>query len=205
MSAIFWIAYVVLLALVVILGFLLLGVIRSLALQDWRLTALEKTTPSRLGRAGLRVGKKAPYFSLPAVDGREFSLKDFAGKRVLLAFLQGGCSPCERIIPELNRLHGKGRIQVLGLFKGDGKSGVDWVQKVGATFATLAHDGVAISKKYEVFAAPFAFLIDEKGVVKSKGIISEKKHIDFVIEGRGNDESKQEAESQIEVSDAAAS
>jgi len=203
MNLIFWIAFSVLLGLIALLSFLLLGLMRSVAVQDWRLTALEKTTPSRLGRNGLRVGKRAPDFSLPGVDGEELSLNKFVGQKVFLVFLQGGCSPCEKVIPEFNRLNRNGGIQVIGLFKGDEKSSLEWKQKVGAEFPTLVHDGLTISKKYEVFATPFAFLIDEKGIVLSKGIVSEKKHIDFVIEGRGKDQTKEEAASQITFDQAA--
>src|SRR5947209_7221438 len=136
------ISYFLLWALVLLLAFLLLGAIRSLALQNWRLTTLESTSPTRLGRNGLRVGKKAPDFSIINSDGHEQAFHDYSGQEILLVFTQGGCSPCANIIPELNRLHGSGRIQVLGLHKGDVKSTVEWVQKVGAKFPALPHDGV---------------------------------------------------------------
>jgi hypothetical protein len=32
---------------------------------------------------------------------------------------------------------------------------------------------LSVSRRYEVFATPFAFLINEQGVISSKGIISE--------------------------------
>jgi hypothetical protein len=47
----------------------------------------------------------------------------------------------------------------------------------------LAQDRFSISKKYEVFATPFAFLIDEKGVIVSKGIINHRHHIRYVLSG----------------------
>src|SRR6516162_8418784 len=74
------------------LAFLLLGTLRSLGPLSWRLDQLEATTPRRLGRDGLKPGKKAPDFTLPSANGKEISLHDFAGRKVLLVFTQSGCS-----------------------------------------------------------------------------------------------------------------
>src|SRR6516162_9852320 len=102
---VFYISSIVILwALVLFLGFLLLGTLRSLGLLSWRLEQLEATTPKRLGRDGLKPGKKAPDFTLTSADGKEVALRDFTGRKVFLVFTQSGCSPCKAIIPELNRL-----------------------------------------------------------------------------------------------------
>src|SRR6516162_6543754 len=100
------VSYFALWLAVLLLGFLLLGTLRALALLRWRLEQLEATTPSRLGRGGLRPGRKAPDFTLPAAAGGEVSLHDFAGRRVLLVFMQARCSSCHTIVPELNQLDG---------------------------------------------------------------------------------------------------
>src|SRR5262249_62331127 len=195
MTSIWLTAYVALLAAVLFQGFLLLGVLRALGLLSWRLEQLEATTPKRLGRDGLKPGKKAPAFTLPLVNpyvvawspdrasvgsspwsGREttpqpsVSLRDFNGRKVLLIFTQSGCGPCRTVVPELNRLE-KSDTQVVVVNNGDLETTRKWSTEVGARFPILAQDKFSISKKYEVFATPFAFLIDEKGVIVSKGII----------------------------------
>jgi methylamine dehydrogenase accessory protein MauD len=180
---IFWITgFVILWAVVLFLGFLLLGTLRSLGLLSWRLEQLEATTPKRLGRDGLKPGKKAPDFTLPSADGKEVSLHDFAGRKVLLVFTQSGCSPCKAIIPELNRL-GPGE-QVLVINNGDPDATRKWSTEVGARFPVLAQEKFSVSKKYEVYATPFAFLIDERSVIASKGTISSRQHIRYVLSGK---------------------
>jgi prepilin-type N-terminal cleavage/methylation domain-containing protein/prepilin-type processing-associated H-X9-DG protein len=57
------VSYVALWLVVLFLGFLLLGALRALGLLRWRLEQLEATTPSRMGRGGLKPGKKAPDFT----------------------------------------------------------------------------------------------------------------------------------------------
>jgi methylamine dehydrogenase accessory protein MauD len=207
MSIFVLVAIIVLWAVVLFFSFLLLGTLRSLGLLSWRLEQLEATTPKRLGRDGLKPGKKAPDFSLPSADGKEVALHDFAGRKVLLVFTQSSCSPCKTIVPELNRLGPAA--QVLVINNGDPAATRKWSAEVGARFPVLAQEKLSISKKYEVFATPFAFLIDEKGVVASKGIINNRQHIRYVLSGKrvgesnGHAEAETDAEANGESSDSA--
>src|SRR5687768_11329347 len=100
-------------ALVLFLAFLLLGALRAHGVLTWKLEELEATTPNRVGRTGLMPGTPAPEFTLPRVDGGEATLKDFAGRPVLLVFVQAGCGPCHAIAPELNKLARKNELQVV--------------------------------------------------------------------------------------------
>jgi hypothetical protein len=50
-----------------------------------------------------------------------------------------------------------------------------------------------LRRPYEAFATPFAFLIDERGVIASKGIINNRQHIEFVLSGATGKEANQHA------------
>jgi methylamine dehydrogenase accessory protein MauD len=188
---------------VLFLGFLLMGTLRALGLLRWRLEQLEATTPKRLGRDGLKPGKKAPDFTLPSTDGKEISLHDFAGRKVLLVFTQSGCSPCKKIVPHLNRL-GPAE-QVLIVNNGDLEATRKWSAEVAARFPVLAQEKFTISKKYEVFATPFAFLIDEKGVIASKGTINDRQHIRYVLSDTRVGESNGHAEADTDAAESSES
>jgi methylamine dehydrogenase accessory protein MauD len=183
---------------VLFLGFLLLGTLRALGLASWRLEQLEATTPKRLGRNGLRPGKKAPDFSLPSANGKAVSLHDFAGRQVLLVFTQSGCGPCKNIVPELNRFGSRGDTQVLVINNGDAGTARTWREEVGARFPVLAQDRFSVSRRYEVFATPFAFLIDQKGMIASKGIVNNRQHIRYVLSGARVGESNGHAEAETD-------
>jgi methylamine dehydrogenase accessory protein MauD len=166
------------------LGFLLLGVLRSMDVLRWQMEQLQATTPSRMGRNGLKPGKKAPEFKLATVAGSKIALSDFAGRKVLLVFVQTGCGPCSAVVPNLNRMYHEGKYALLVINNAKLDKAREWVDQVKAEFPVLIQDHWAVSKKYEVLATPFAFLIDEKGIIRSKGIVNSEKHIDFVLEGR---------------------
>jgi methylamine dehydrogenase accessory protein MauD len=180
MNEVLLISHIALWGVVLLLGFLLLGLLRALGILRWQLEQLEMTTPRRLGRDGLKPGTKAPDFALPGPSAGDVSLGDFAGRELLLVFTQTGCEPCHQIVPALNRIQQAGDLQVLAVTHGDLQAVADWVRETGALFPVAAQHNWSISRRYEVFATPFAFLIDAQGVVQAKGIVSQEQHLRFL-------------------------
>jgi methylamine dehydrogenase accessory protein MauD len=189
---------IVLLVSVFGLAFLVLGALRALGVLTWRLDQMEAMRPSRIGREGLKVGRKAPDFTLPAASGGERSLHDFTGRKLLLVLTQSGCGPCMEIVPGLNRLHEQGEYQVLVVNNGEPEATRQWVAETKAGFSVLAQEKFSLSKRYEVFVTPFAFLIDDQGVITSKGIAGSKQHLGYVLFGAGNRPSHDKADSTAE-------
>jgi methylamine dehydrogenase accessory protein MauD len=186
MSTFFLVSNILLWIAVLLLAFLLMGTLRALGLLTWRLEQLQATAPIRLGRSGLKIGKKAPDFTMPSVDGGDYALHEFAGRKVLLVFTQSGCSPCKAIIPELNRLQDQGRYQVIVANNGEPEVTRRWAAEANSRVPVLIQERFDVSKRYEVFATPFAFLIDESGVITSKGLVGSRQHLGYVLTGAGN-------------------
>jgi methylamine dehydrogenase accessory protein MauD len=185
METIGLVSHVVLWMLVLVLAFLLLGALRGFGILSWKLEELEATTPNRVGRGGLKAGKSAPDFTLTNVEGRDVSLRDFAGRPVLLVFVQVGCGPCHAIAPELNKLARKGGLQLLIVIHGEPEAAREWARDVKAEFPVLIQERWNVSKQYEAYATPFAFLIDAGGIVRSSGIAGSRQHLGYVISGAG--------------------
>jgi methylamine dehydrogenase accessory protein MauD len=170
---------------VLALGFLLLGALRAHGILDWKLEELEATTPNRIGRTGLKPGQPAPGFSLPRVGGGQMSLRDFAGRPVLLVFVQAGCGPCHSIVPDLNALARKGEQQVVAVNNAEPEIAREWADDVNAQFPVLIQEHWKVSRSFEVYATPFAFLIDAGGVVRSAGIAGSRQHLGYVLSRAG--------------------
>jgi peroxiredoxin len=139
-----------------------------------------------MGRDGLKVGKKAPDFTLPSTAGGDVSLHDFAGRKVLLVFTQSGCAPCHEMAPAFNRVQEKGEHQVLVVNNGELDETRQWATEVRARFPVLVQNKFNLSKRYEAFATPFAFVIDEQGVIASNGIVGSAQYLSYVLTGAGN-------------------
>jgi methylamine dehydrogenase accessory protein MauD len=200
MNTLLLIANLALWIAVLFLGFLLVGALRAVALLGWRVAQLEATTPSRVGRSGLRPGKKAPEFTLPSVAGAtedgQVRLQDYAGHKLLLVFMQPGCGPCHAITPELNRLHDAAEVQVLVIQNGDVEAVGRWVEQNRPRFPVAMQERFSLSRRYEVFATPFAFLIDERGVIAARGTVSTKQYLGFVLSRAGDDGKEDEREAE---------
>ena len=171
----------VLLGLVLFLGFLILGILRAMGHLSWRFEQLEATTPSRVGRSGLKLGKKAPGFTLPSVAAGDVALSDFAGRKLLLVFTQTGCGPCRGIVPGLNQLQEVGEAQVLVVNNGTLEDTRKWAAEVKARFPVLVQSEFTLSRRYEIVTTPFAFLVNEGGVITSKGIINDAAQIRYLL------------------------
>jgi len=176
------ISYLILWALVLATGFLLLGTLRSLGLLQWRFDELQATRPVRKGREGLPPGKEAPGFALPDVSGREISLGDFRGRQLLLVFTQSGCGPCHDIAPELNRLHDAGEYQVLVVNNGEPNESHAWAEEIEARFPIVTQEDWSVSKKYQVFATPYAFVVDAQGVIAAKSVASSPQYLRYLFD-----------------------
>src|SRR5262249_26862757 len=149
-------------------------------------------TPNRMNRTGLAPGRLAPIFSLPDVTGTLISPADFAGRELLLVFVQAGCSHCRTIVPELNRIQRSGRFQVLAINHAEPDAASCRAREVGGSFPVLVQQEWNVSRQYEVFATPFAFLIDPRGIIASNGIINSAQQIGFVLSHRQDDENAED-------------
>jgi hypothetical protein len=104
--------------------------------------------------------------------------------------MQPGCGPCHGIVPELNRLHAAGEVQVLVIHNGTPEAVRGWIKENRPHFAVAVQERFNLSKRYEVFATPFGFLIDERGVIAARGIVSTKQFLNFVLTRAGDGENE---------------
>jgi peroxiredoxin len=125
---------------------------------------------SRLRRDGLDAGTPAPDFTLPDLTGRQHSLSEFRGRRLLLVFSDPGCGPCQMLAPKLEEIHRRRDIaglHVLMVSRGGVPANREKAREHGLTFPVLLQNAWEISREYAMFATPIAYLIDETGTIAS--------------------------------------
>jgi thioredoxin-dependent peroxiredoxin len=144
-------------------------------------------------------GKKAPAFSLPDQQGKTHSLKDYAGKPLVLYFYPKDDTPgCTKEacdfqsnLPNFKKIGAP----VLGVSVLDSASKAKFAKKFDLTFPLLADEDHAIAEKYGAWQekslygrkfmgiARITYLIDADGkVAKRWDTVKVDTHADDVLE-----------------------
>jgi len=136
--------------------------------------------------AALPAGTKAPDFSLPALDGGEFSLQNaLKPGPVLVAFFKVSCPTCQYTFPFLERLHkayGDGKITIVGISQNERSDTAAFLKKFGITFRTLLDDpkDYAVSNAYGLTNVPTLFLIGQDGKIEISSVGWIKQEIEAI-------------------------
>ncbi len=120
-------------------------------------------------------GTLASDFSLPDRTGRTVSLRDLRGRPVLIDFWATWCGPCQKSMPEIQRLHRKygTRLQVVGInIEGPTPEVLSYLDKGGYSFRVVFDGGnfqSGTAASYGVRSIPRTFLLDREGYILFSG------------------------------------
>ena len=123
------------------------------------------------------VGKPAPDFTVPDIEGNSFTLKDYHGKVVLLDFWATTCGPCIREMSNVKRIYDSYKdrgFEVIGIsLDGDESDMQNFLAKCQLPWRQIfnGEDG-HLKKLFGIRGIPSLWLIDREGKVisyKSRG------------------------------------
>ncbi len=129
----------------------------------------------------LEIGTKAPDFTLPDQNGKEHSLSDYKGKKVILYFYpKDNTSGCTKqacgFSERYPQIQEKGAI-ILGISKDSVSSHKKFEEKYGLAFTLLSDTELEVIKAYDCWKEKknygkvsmgllrTTYLIDEKGII----------------------------------------
>ena len=126
----------------------------------------------------LTEGTKAPDFTLPDQNGKEHSLKDYKGQRVILYFYPkdntSGCTKqaCSfgELMPQFKE---KGAV-ILGVSKDSVASHKKFEEKYGLPFTLLSDTELEVIKAYDVWKEKKNYGKVSRGVVRTTYLIDEE-------------------------------
>lgn len=127
----------------------------------------KETLPSAL------LGKPAPQFSLPRVDGGgSVSSGDFAGHPYVLNVWATWCVGCREEHAELLKIAARGEVPIVGLnWKDEMQPAQAWLQQLGNPYVATAFDQQGrVAIDWGVYGAPETFLVDASGNVIHKHV-----------------------------------
>jgi peroxiredoxin len=132
---------------------------------------------------GVAVGKPAPDFTLKDLDGQEFKLSSFKGKKVVLEWFNPGCPFVKAshtkgsLRDTAKRMTSKGIVWLAINSSAPGKQGNgadanrDAVKKFGLEHPILFDESGVVGHAYGATNTPHMFVIDEKGTLVYRGAI----------------------------------
>ncbi len=117
------------------------------------------------------IGRPAPVFALPDLDGQIVSLEELRGKPVLINFWATWCQPClvEHPVLQAGAERYRDQVHFLGVVYQDDPQAIRrFVERRGAWGPSLVDDGVKVALAYGVYGAPETFFIDRQGTIVDK-------------------------------------
>lgn len=122
--------------------------------------------------------EKAIDFKLKDLNGKNVSLSDFKGKKVLLNFWATWCPPCRAEMPDIEKLYQENKdsdLVILGVNLGEDTQTVkSYIDKNKYNFNILLDSDQAVAIKYNIVSIPTSFFIDKEGniIYKKVGAMS---------------------------------
>lgn len=133
----------------------------------------------------LEVGMKAPEFTLTDKDGNSVSLKDFAGKKVVLYFYPRdntpGCTKQACAFASAYDVFKDKNVQVIGVSKDSVASHVKFAEKYSLPFILLSDPERVAIEAYEVWQEKKMCGKVSMGVVRTTFIIDEDGNIEKIM------------------------
>ena len=133
----------------------------------------------------LETGMKAPGFTLQDKDGRNVSLSDFAGKKVILFFYPKDNTPgCTRQAQAFSTAYEKFKkmnIEVIGISKDSAASHTKFAEKYSLPFVLLSDPELNAIKAYGVWQEKKLYGKVNMGVVRTTFVIDEQGNIEKIM------------------------
>lgn len=136
----------------------------------------------------MKIGEKAPDFKLQDKDGKEVSLSDFRGKKVILYFYPKDNTPgCTKQACNFRdnypQIIEKGA-EVIGISKDGSKSHTNFATKHDLPFILLSDPELEVIQKYNVWKEKKMFGKTGMGVVRTTFLIDEEGMIVDIMDGK---------------------
>jgi methylamine dehydrogenase accessory protein MauD len=177
------ISNVVLWIVVICLVFVLLALTRQLGVLHERIAPAGALMLNR----GLKVGDAAPVMAVADLQGstHEVGAARSDGRSTLLLFVSASCPVCKTLLPAVksSRKAERDWLDVMLASDGELKEQQEFVRAQGLEsipYVVSAPLGLA----FQVSRLPFAALIDETGVLRARGLVNSREHLESLFEAK---------------------
>ena len=175
-NIVLWIVVLALLAVV-------LALTRQLGVLHERISPVGALMLNR----GLAVGEKAPAVDVDDLNGVRVNVGSprSDGKSTLLLFVSPTCPVCKSLLP-IVKSSGKDErdwLDVILASDGDPAEHREYVRANGLTGVPYVVSA-PLGMTYQVSRLPFAALLDEAGVLRARGLVNSREHLESLFEAK---------------------
>jgi methylamine dehydrogenase accessory protein MauD len=174
---------VVLWCLVVALSIMVFALMRQIGVLHERIAPVG----ALLLRDGLKVGEAAPVLTVADLGGRALSVGASRddGKSMLLIFVSPTCPVCKTLLPVLksSRLAERDWLEIVLASDGELEEQRRFVSAQGLQqFSYVVSTPLGLA--FQVNRLPFAAIVDEHGVLRARGLINSREHLESLFEAK---------------------
>jgi methylamine dehydrogenase accessory protein MauD len=172
--------YLVVLQLVLTFGLavLVFGLARQVGVLHERVAPMGAMSNDH----GPEVGEMAPLLGVTTLSGEPLQLggpHPRARSRLLL-FVSPGCPVCKKLLPIARSFAAAERLEVI--LVGDGDPAEQQAMIRQFELQDLAYvDSPQVGMAFQVGKLPYAILIDADGVIRAKGLVNSREHLESLI------------------------
>ena len=173
----------VLWVLVLVLAAVLLAVVRQLGVLHERIAPAGALMLNR----GLKVGEAAPQLQVEDLQGRALRVGEARadGRSLLVLFVSPTCPVCKTLLPALksSRKDERDWMDVILASDGDRAEQQAFVRAQGLEAIPYVVSA-ALGLAFQVSRLPFAALIDEHGILRARGLVNSREHLESLFEAK---------------------
>ena len=168
---------------VIALSIALLAVIRQLGVLHERIAPVGALMLAK----GLKVGESTPQIAVQDLEGRSMTLGAVRTdeRATLIMFVSPTCPVCKTLLPALKSSLASERDWLDIVLASDGEMTAQrefvLAQRLGG-FPYVVSAPLGIS--YQVSRLPFAVLVDSNGVLRARGIVNSREHLESLFEAK---------------------
>ncbi|MCP5089285.1 MAG: methylamine dehydrogenase accessory protein MauD [Gammaproteobacteria bacterium] len=136
---------------------------------------------------GPKVGEQAPVLEVTDISGQDLSIGDVRddARSTLVFFLSPTCPVCKTLLPVLKSSRKSERDWLDVMLASDGdvadqQAFIDEYELGNFTYVLSTNLGMT----YQVGKLPFAVLIDHDGIIRAKGLVNSREHIESLFEAK---------------------
>ena len=136
---------------------------------------------------GLKVGEVAPTIPLEALSGSGLTIGGTRpdGRSLLVMFVSPTCPVCKALLPVLksSRKAEAGWLDIVLASDGDLTEQRAFVAEHGLdAFPYVVSSPLGVS--YQVSRLPYAVILDHEGILRARGIINSREHLESLFEAK---------------------